>query len=73
MSELIMQIQQNALKRKEFLDQLKASSNDLDAVVNFKVNSAVKKEFDRICKQNHSSVSRELKLYMLQIITQGRF
>lgn len=73
MSELIMQIQQNSLKRKEFLDQLKASSNDLDAVVNFKVNSAVKKEFDRICKQNHSSVSRELKLYMLQIITQGRF
>lgn len=71
MDERIKQMQENALKQKQKIDEIILSSNDLDTVINFKVNSSVKKEFDRICKKEHSSISRELKLYMLQIIRKG--
>lgn len=43
-------------------------STDLDSVVNFKVNSKLKAEFDRLCKIDHSSVSRELKRYMTAVV-----
>ncbi len=43
-------------------------STDLDSVVNFKVNSKLKAEFDRLCKVEHSTVSRELKRYMTSVI-----
>lgn len=72
MDERIKQMQENALKQKQKIDEITLSSNDLDTVINFKVNSSVKKEFDRICKKEHSSISRELKLYMLQIIRKGK-
>jgi len=72
MDERIKQMQEDALKQKQRIEEITSSSNDLDTVINFKVNSAVKQEFDRICKKDHSSISRELKLYMLQIIRQGR-
>ena len=37
----------------------------------FRVNSALKKEFSKICKENQSSASSELKRYMLKIVEQG--
>jgi len=63
----------NSLKRQIKIAELRASFDELDTVVNFKVNSGLKKEFDRICKQSHSNLSRELKLYMLRVVSQGNF
>lgn len=68
-SQLILEKQR---ERQLNFEQLKASSHQLDSVVNFKVNSAVKSQFDAICKDSHSTISRELKLYMLQVIKQGK-
>lgn len=68
-SQLILEKQR---ERQRHFEQLKSISHELDAVVNFKVNSAVKSEFDAICKDSHSTISRELKLYMLQVIKQGK-
>jgi hypothetical protein len=53
-------------------EQIKVESHNLDTVINFKVNSLVKSEFEQICKDSHSSVSRELKLFMLDVIKSGK-
>lgn len=57
-------------KRRSFA-YLKNNSHVLDDVLTFRVNSALKKEFSRICKENQSSASSELKKYMLKIVEQG--
>lgn len=59
-------------EKQRRLDQIKAESHNLDTVINFKVNSLVKSEFEQICKDAHSSVSRELKLFMLDVIKSGK-
>ena len=59
-------------ERQRRFEQINAEAHNLDTVINFKVNSAVKSEFDAICKNSHSSISRELKLYMLNVIKQGK-
>ena len=51
--------------------QNKKNADDLDSVLNLRVNSALKQEFSRICKLNQSSASSELKRYMLKIVKQG--
>ena len=61
-----------AEERRQFVEEIKSDSHTLDTVANFKVNSRVKSEFERICKDSHSSLSRELKLYMLEVIKRGR-
>ena len=40
--------------------------------MNFKVNSLLKAEFDKLCKKSHSNSSREIKLFMLRSVRQGR-
>lgn len=65
-------LHERMLERQRRFEQIDADSHNLDAVINFKVNSVVKSEFDAICKNAHSSVSRELKLYMLSVIKQGK-
>lgn len=35
-----------------------------DSVMTIRVNSALKKHFEELCKADHSTVSRELKRYM---------
>ena len=45
-------------EKQRRLDQIKVESHNLDTVINFKVNSLVKSEFEQICKDAHSSVSR---------------
>ena len=57
--------------KKQKLDKIKTNAHDLDDVLTFRVNSALKKEFSRICKENQSSASSELKRYMLKIVEQG--
>lgn len=63
----------NAKKRtiQENLDKIENNADDLDSVLNLRVNNALKQEFSRICKLNQSSASSELKRYMLKIVKQG--
>lgn len=63
----------NAKKRtsQENLDKIEKNADDLDSVLNLRVNSALKQKFSRICKLNQSSASSELKRYMLKIVKQG--
>ena len=66
----------NAKKKRtsqENLDKIEKNADDLDSVLNLRVNSALKQEFSRICKLNQSSASSELKRYMLKIVKQGSF
>lgn len=67
---LSKQIQERNLLRQKKIEEI-TSSTDLDAVVNFRVNGALKEEFSKICKQNQSSASSELKRYMLQVVKRG--
>ena len=55
---------------QENLDKIEKNADDLDSVLNLRVNSALKQEFSRICKLNQSS-AQELKRYMLKIVKQG--
>ena len=65
-------LSQLSLDRKRNFEELQTQSHELDTVINFKVNSAVKAQFTAICKNSHSTPSRELKLFMLQVIKQGK-
>ena len=56
---------------KRSFEYLKSNASNLDDVLTFRVNSALKKEFSKICKDNQSSASSELKRYMLKIVEQG--
>lgn len=44
-----------------------------DGRINFRINSAVKKEFDRLCQKRKSSVSRELRRYMISVVSKQDF
>jgi hypothetical protein len=59
--------------KKRSFEYLKKNAHDLDDVLTFRVNSSLKKEFSRICKENQSSASSELKRHMLKIVEQGSF
>lgn len=41
---------------------------DLDARINFRVNSALKSEFELLCDKNHTTISREIKRFMTEAI-----
>ena len=64
------EIARNSLKQQN-LHKIKSNASNLDDVLTFRVNSALKKEFSKICKDNQSSASSELKRYMLKIVEQG--
>lgn len=59
------------LAKAQNLDRIKKASHDLDDVINFRVSSVLKDEFSKICKDDQSTISRELKRYMLSIVKQG--
>ena len=65
----------NAIAAKSLQGQkvqkIKSKAHELDDVLTFRVNTDLKKEFSRICKENQSSASSELKRYMLKIVEQG--
>lgn len=42
--------------------------DELDSTINFRINSSLKSEFEKVCKRNHSSVSRELKRFMTEAV-----
>ena len=66
-----LEVMTNNIAQKHKFSDIKKNVHNLDAVLTFRVNSALKKEFSRICKQNQSSASSELKRYMLKIVEQG--
>ncbi|SSS39458.1 Uncharacterised protein [Acinetobacter baumannii] len=68
--EHLHEIARNSLKQQN-LQKIKSNASNLDDVLTFRVNSALKKEFSKICKSNQSSASSELKRYMLKIVEQG--
>lgn len=41
---------------------------ELDATINFRVNSELKSQFEEVCKRNHSTISQELKKYMSKVL-----
>ena len=45
---------------------------ELDANINFKVNSELKKRFDEICKKNQSNMAREFKAFMTRVLLDGK-
>lgn len=58
--------------RRLLVDEIEQSLSNLDTTMNFKVNSLLKAEFDKLCKKSHSNSSREIKLFMLRSVRQGR-
>lgn len=46
-------------------------SNELDSTITFRVNSELKKEFEKLCNSEISSMSRELNLFMRKAVTKG--
>jgi len=58
--------------KRLLVDQIEQSLSNLDTTMNFKVNSLLKAEFDKLCKKSHSNSSREIKLFMLRSVSQGR-
>jgi hypothetical protein len=55
-------------ERKQHIEKIENSFQDLDTTMNFKVNSLLKTEFEQVCKKFHSNPSREIKLFMLKSI-----
>lgn len=64
-------IKQRHIERQNKINEIKAAT-DLNAVINFRVNGLLKEEFERICRDDQSTVSRVLKRYMLQVISKGK-
>ena len=59
--------------KRLLVEEIEQSLSNLDTTMNFKVNSLLKSEFDKLCKKSHSNSSREIKLFMLRSVRQGRF
>ncbi|WP_066801460.1 hypothetical protein [Moraxella oblonga] len=45
---------------------------ELDASINFKINSNLKAMFDDLCKKNHSTMAREIKIFITNSVANGR-
>jgi len=45
---------------------------DADDKVNLRVNSGLKAEFGKVCKHHHTSISRELKRFMTDVVKTQR-
>ncbi|HBO3435318.1 TPA: hypothetical protein NEQ81_006489 [Pseudomonas aeruginosa] len=45
---------------------------DLDTTFNFRLNSGLKAEFERLCKLNHTNSAREIKRFMTEAIRAQR-
>jgi hypothetical protein len=45
---------------------------DLDATFNFRLNSGLKIEFEKLCKANHTNSAREIKRFMTEAVRAQR-
>ena len=71
-NDALKRLQASIDEKKLLADQIEQSLSNLDTTMNFKVNSLLKSEFDKLCKKSHSNSSREIKLFMLRSVRQGR-
>jgi hypothetical protein len=71
-NDALERLQASIDEKKLLVDQIEQSLSNLDTTMNFKVNSLLKAEFDKLCKKSHSNSSREIKLFMLRSVRQGR-
>ena len=71
-NDALKRLQASIDEKKLLVDQIEQSLSNLDTTMNFKVNSLLKAEFDKLCKKSHSNSSREIKLFMLRSVRQGR-
>ena len=65
-------IREGAQQRRDLILKVEESFSDSDTTMNFKVNSLLKDEFNKVCKKSHSNFSREIKLFMLNAVKQGK-
>ena len=70
--EMATLIAERAQQRRELLLKVEDSFSDLDTTMNFKVNSLLKEEFNNVCNKSHTNPSREIKLFMLNVVKQGK-
>ena len=70
--ENVQRMFNNIDSRSQVSEKLEESFSDLDTTLNIKVNSLLKAEFEKLCKKNHSNLSRELKFFMLRSVKQNR-
>lgn len=70
--ESFKSMQKGIDEHKALVEQVSESFQNLDTTMNFKVNSLLKAEFEKVCKKSHSNPSREIKLFMLRAVRQGR-
>ena len=70
--ENFQQMVNNIDSRRQVSEKLEESFSVLDTTLNIKVNSLLKSEFEKLCKKNHSNLSRELKFFMLRSVKQNR-
>ena len=59
----------NNIVNKQKIHDIKQNASNLDDVLTFRVNSALKKEFSKICKENQSSASSELKVICSKLLS----
>lgn len=71
-NDALKRLQASIDAKSLLVDQIEQSLSNLDTTMNFKVNSLLKSEFDKLCKKSHSNSSREIKLFMLRSVRQGR-
>ena len=64
-------LREGAQQRRDLILKVEESFSDSDTTMNFKVNSLLKDEFNKVCKKSHSNFSREIKLFMLNAVKQG--
>ena len=65
-------LREGAQQRRDLILKVEESFSDLDTTMNFKVNSLLKDEFDKVCKKSHTNFSRGIKLFMLNAVKQGK-
>lgn len=70
--DALKRLQASIDEKSLLVAQIEQSLSNLDTTMNFKVNSLLKAEFDKLCKKSHSNSSREIKLFMLRSVRQGR-
>jgi hypothetical protein len=71
--EMARLLRERVEERKDLLSKVEDSFSNLDTTMNFKVNSLLKEEFNKVCIKSHTNSSREIKLFMLQVVKQGKF
>jgi hypothetical protein len=58
-------VEKQMRKGSEAFDEV---GTEADTTITFRVNSELKEAFNKVCKTNHSTLSREIKLFMNRVV-----